>query len=654
MIARLPSRGEPRLAGRFLAVTVVGLLLAGAGVAVVVERTLAQQAERDAVARAHLAASSLLDRRLEAADLAGPLAPARRRRLIELLAPSGLGAKALGASLYSSSRLVASTVPPSLKPVAETSLDRARLGSSLSFVTSTAVGEVLRTLLPVRLRGSRSGVLEIDQNYSAIVASARHTAWLVAGIMEALLLGLCVLLLPMLTRAGRRLRDQLYRLDQMASHDELTGLLNRAGFRRLVEETLTADSFGALLLVDLQNFHEINETIGDERGDGVLSELGERLASLEAASGVSRLGEDEFGLLLPSVGSSELPELLNTLEETLAAPVETNGIQLALSITIGVAFYPSGGSEPESLLRHASTALSEAKTDHVRSSVYRPEQERRDVGRLSFTAELREALHAGELTVHYQPQLDLAAGYLRGVEALVRWQHPTRGLIPAGRFIDAAEHAGLTGPIGRHVLALATEQWRRWHDQGATVEIAVNLSTVDLLDLTLPGTIAGLLVEHGMPAEQLVVEITERTLLQGEYHGTRMFRHLHHLGVRLSIDDFGTGYSSLAVLRQLPIRQVKIDKSFIDGLPDDRQNDEIVRSTVQLAHSLGATTVAEGVETPEQLEHLASVGCDIAQGYLIGHAEPPEELTPYLTGHGHEGGSPSQAEQSVLVGTPPA
>jgi diguanylate cyclase (GGDEF)-like protein len=649
--ARLPSKGEPRLAGRFLAVTVVGLLLAGAGVALVVERTLAQQAERDAVARAHLAASASLDRRLETADLAGALSPARQRRLVELLAPSGLGENALGATLYSRSRLVASTAPRALTPVAEANLDRARKGSSLSFVTSSPGGAVLRTLLPVRLRSSRSGVLEIDQNYTAIVASAHRTAWLVAGIMEALLLGLCVLLLPMLTRAGRRLRDQLHRLDQMASHDDLTGLLNRAGFRRLLEEMLPDHACGALLLVDLENFHEINETIGDERGDGVLSELGERLASLVAAGGVSRLGEDEFGLLVPSIGSGELPELMQRLEETLAEPVETNGIQLALSITTGVAFYPAGGRDPESLLRHASTALSQAKSDHLRVSVYRPEQERRDIARLSFTAELTEALHAGELTVHYQPQLDLSLGHLRAVEALVRWQHPTRGLIPAGRFIDAAERGGLTGQIARHVLALATAQWRRWYDEGADVEMAVNLSSVDLLDLTLPGTIADLLVEHGMPAEQLIVEITERTLLQGEYHSVRMFRHLDHLGVRLSIDDFGTGYSSLTVLRQLPVRQVKIDKSFIEGLPDDRQNDQIVQSTVQLAHSLGATTVAEGVESPEQLEHLTNVGCDIAQGYLIGHAESPEELTPYLTGRGDDRSTAFPAEESELVGT---
>jgi diguanylate cyclase len=629
-------------------VTVAGLLLAGAGVALVVERTLASQAERDAVARAHVAARSSLDRRLKASDFAKRLSPARRRRLVALLAASSRGADALGASLYASSGLVASSAPSALQPIAVAKLDRARAGNSLSFVAGGPAGRVLRTLLPVRLKGSGSGVLEIDQSYTAIVASAHRTAWLVAAIMEGLLLGLCALLLPMLTRAGHRLRDQLDRLDHLASHDELTGLLNRAGFRRLLDETLCPGSHGALLLVDLEDFHEINETIGDERGDAVLSQIAGRLASLEGASGVSRLGEDEFAVLLPSVGSRELPELLQTLDKRIAEPVETGGLQLSLTTKTGVAFYPSGGGEPESLLRHASTALTQAKTDFLRASVYRADQERHDVARLSFAAELHRAIAAGELTVHYQPQLELTSGRIHGVEALVRWQHPTRGLISAGHFIDAAERAGLTGQISDHVLALATAQWRQWQSRGITLDVAVNLSTIDLLDLTLPGTIAGLLTEHGMPAERLVIEITERTLLQSE-HRSRMFRHLQRIGVRLSIDDFGTGYSSLAVLRQLHIRQVKIDKSFVDGIPDDRKNDQIVRSTIQLSHGLGAVTVAEGVETLQQLEHLSNIGCDFAQGYLIGHPQPPEQLTRYLAGTGRENDAIVETRRSTAV-----
>jgi diguanylate cyclase (GGDEF)-like protein len=650
---RLPARGEPRLAGRFLAVTVVGLLLAGGGISLVVERTLAQQAEHDGVARAHVAASQVLDHQLRSSDLARSLSPARRRRLTRMLGRSGLGLgrAALGASLYSGRNLVVSTSPNTLPRVANERLDRAAAGNSLSFVSTSPAGRVLRTLLPVRLGGSGSGVLEIDQDYGTIDASARHTAWLVGGVMEGLLLGLCVLLLPMLTRAGRRLRSQLARLDEMASHDELTGLFNRAGFRRLLDETLTVDPKGALLLADLEGFHDINETIGDECGDGVLRELAQRLASLDAATGVARLGEDEFALLLPAVGRDEIPELLHALQNALAAPVRTNGIQLALAVTTGVAFYPGDGDDAESLLRHAGTALSQAKADHVPTHSYRPEQERRDIARLSFVAELRAALQAGQLVVHYQPQLDLRTERLCGVEALVRWQHPTRGLIPASRFIDAAERAGLTGDIGRHVLASATRQWRDWHDHGRTVEMAVNLSTIDLLDLSLPGTITSLLVEHGMPAELLIVEITERTLLQGEHQSCRMFRHLHNIGVRLSIDDFGTGYSSLAVLRQLPIQQVKIDKSFVDGIPNDRQNDQIVQSTIQLVHSLGATTVAEGVETAEQLDHLASLGCDVAQGYLIGRPLSAEQLTKHLMHPVPAPKTSSPAEAALLPAT---
>jgi EAL domain-containing protein (putative c-di-GMP-specific phosphodiesterase class I) len=257
---------------------------------------------------------------------------------------------------------------------------------------------------------------------------------------------------------------------------------------------------------------------------------------------------------------------------------------------------------------------------------YAAQQERQDIAQLALVADVRSALRDGQLLVHYQPQADVGTGAIRGVEALVRWEHPERGLLAAGEFIGAVERTELISELGRFVLAEAIRQWRRWRDQSLSLEMAVNLSTIDLLDLTLPGTIVDLLIEHGMPADRLVLEITEGRLFRDERRSDRVLRQLEQVGVGLSIDDFGTGYSSLSTLRKLPVRQVKIDRSFVAGIPEDSENDTIVQSTIQLAHMLGAAVVAEGVETETELQRLAALSCDVAQGYLIGRPVAPDEL----------------------------
>jgi diguanylate cyclase (GGDEF)-like protein len=627
-LRRLPPRSEPRLLSSFLAVTAIGLLLAGVGILVVVERALAGQAERQAIDRARVTAT-VLDRQLRVTDLAAPISRARHDELTRLLAPAWLGRGSLGATLISRQRIVVSTAPARLPTANAREIRRALIGSTISVVEPTPSGRVLRTFLPIRVGGGE-GVLELDQDYAAIVAPAGRTAWWAAGILEGLLIALCALLSPMLARAARRLRDQVQLLDTMASHDELTGLLNRAGFRRQVGEVLTTGEGGALLLVDIDGFHEINETIGTENGDALLVLAADRLTRVPAGRSLARLGADEFAMLLPDVGEEELAEVVRTLSELFTEAFQIDRIRLALEASFGAAFYPTHGADSEMILRHASTALSHAKEHHLPSSIYASDQERHDLARLSFVAELRDALDDQQLVVHYQPQLDLTTSRLSSVEALIRWQHPTRGLLDAGKFIDAAERSGLIGELGRHVLGAATEQWREWKDQGISLDVAVNLSTIDLLDLTLPGTITALLVEHEMPAERLVLEITERTLLPGDQRTNKVLRQLERLGVRLSIDDYGTGWSSLASLRQLPIQQVKIDKTFIHGLPQDIANDQIVRSTIELAHTLGLYVVAEGVESIDELDHLTTLGCDAVQGYLISRPHDAEQLTPHL------------------------
>jgi EAL domain-containing protein (putative c-di-GMP-specific phosphodiesterase class I) len=241
---------------------------------------------------------------------------------------------------------------------------------------------------------------------------------------------------------------------------------------------------------------------------------------------------------------------------------------------------------------------------------------------------LREALEQGELVVHYQPQVDVATHVTRGVEALIRWRHPVRGVLPASEFIGQAERSGLISQLNRFVLNTGMRQWQRWEEQGIRLELAVNLAGVDLLDAFLPDYISALLQEHGVPPEYLVLEVTERILMHEQQRA--MVDRLDRRGITIAIDDYGTGFSSLAALRELPIRQVKIDRRFLVGIPEDERNETIVRSTIQLAHALGATVVAEGVESERQLHRLKEFGCDIAQGYWIGRPLASNKLTALL------------------------
>lgn len=551
--------------------------------------------------------------------------------MVALLAPPNLGSDSRGATLYTD-RAVVSTASAALQTPTSPLVAQARSGTLVSQVESTKVGRTLRTFLLVRLKGAPPAVIEFDQNYDSITAAVGRTSLLVAAILEALLLGLSVLLVPPLARSSRRARQHVDLLDTIASHDALTGLLNRPGFSRLVSETLVSDSArGALLLVDLNRFHEINETVGAERGDLLLVEAASRLSSIFPADHVARLGEDEFAVLVPGAGRSDLRRLGQAIDELFAEPVAISGIRIEIGTRVGASCFPEDGSDLDTVLRHASIALTQAKSENRRFAVYDERIGERDVADLGVLSELRTALSNGELLVHYQPQLDLAHEKVHAVEALVRWEHPGRGLLPAAAFIDVAEQTDLISELGRFVLASAVKQWRRWEDEGVSLHVAVNLSTIDLLDLTLPGLIVDLLIEQRMPADKLTLEITERTLLQ-EQKSSRVLRQLERIGVGLAIDDYGIGYSSLSALRKLPISQVKVDKTFVAGIPEDSENDTIVQSTIQLAHTLGASVVAEGVENAEQLERLRALGCDVAQGYFIGQPMRAGQVTMLVKG----------------------
>jgi diguanylate cyclase (GGDEF)-like protein len=645
---RLPPRREPRLVLRFVVVTTIGLLLAGGGILVVVERALTRQAERHAVDRARIATNALLDRQLRAGDLSGSLSSLRRRQLSALFSRASLGTDASSATLYGSGGTIFTTKRAAERASTLGPVQRALRGQVVSDVVSTGSGRVLRAFLPLALSdGSARGVIELDQDFAPIASAARSSSLLIAAVLEGLLALLCVLLVPVLGRAAGRMRRQVRELDWMASHDRLTGLLNREGFGRVIGQRMRSDHpLGVLLLIDLDRFHEINETVGADTGDQLLYAVAERIRHSFPEQPAARLGEDEFGLLLSAVADDDVETAARRLLAAIADPLTVDGIQLSLEARVGAT-----GVAPcvdfEGLLRRAGIALTAAKEGGRDISFYSSADDHCDLARLTVVSELRAALRSDQIRVHYQPQLDLATGSIGAVEALVRWQHPERGLLAAGEFIDAAERSGLVSQISRRVLAASARQWQDWNRQGIKLDIAVNLSAVDLLDVTLVGEVAALLAENRMPPRNLVLEITERTLLQDEHRARSVLTQLNDMGVRVSIDDYGTGYSSLASLRQLPIQQVKIDRCFVTGIPADTNNDAIVRSTIDLAHALGAMVVAEGVENASELDRLVDHACDLAQGYLIGRPLPADEVARLI--QQRRGEDPARARLASLL-----
>ena len=385
-----------------------------------------------------------------------------------------------------------------------------------------------------------------------------------------------------------------------------------------------------MLLLDVDRFKEVNDALGHERGDLLLQELGSRLHALCDGEVVARLGGDEFAILHSGGTADEAWALADRIHTALEQPFDLNGFSLEAAASIGVAAYPEHGDDADALVQHADVAMYVAKAAHDGTSVYDAEQDTNDAARLALAGELRRAIEAGELVVYYQPKADLSTGRIVGVEALVRWQHPTRGFIPPDQFVPIAERTGLIKPLSRYVLATALRQCRDWSASGLDLHVAVNLTIPDLLDVELPDRIGALLDETGVAPEQLELEITESTILADPTRVRLILDRLNAVGLSLAIDDFGTGYSSLAYLKRLPVSTIKIDRSFVMDMLESDSDAAIVRSTVELARNLGLRVVAEGVETEAAWELLREQGCTLAQGYLIGKPMPAQELRALL------------------------
>jgi diguanylate cyclase (GGDEF)-like protein len=413
-------------------------------------------------------------------------------------------------------------------------------------------------------------------------------------------------------------------------HDDLTGLPNGTRFKREVERALAAAKGRStvVLLLDLDHFKEINDTFGHGCGDKVLREVAARLEALEAPGFVlARLGVDEFAILAHADRDSAFLLARSTLQ-AVKLPFEIDGIPVAVEASIGAAIFPTHGRDAASLIRRADIAMYAAKDRRAGVAVYDPESDPNDAERLALGAELGRAIANEELVLFYQPKISLSSGRIIGVETLVRWQHPHRGLLPPGEFMPFAERTGLIRPLSRYVLERAIRQCSVWQTAAIDIHVAVNLTPHDLVDAELPTEVAKLLAEAGLPAERLELEITESSIMRDPFRVRQVLLRLSEIGVRIAIDDFGTGYSSLGYLKHLPVDELKIDRSFVISMAKD--DGTVVRSTIDLARNLGLAVVAEGVETAETLERLKELGCDGAQGYFMGYPASAEELTRLL------------------------
>jgi diguanylate cyclase (GGDEF)-like protein len=413
------------------------------------------------------------------------------------------------------------------------------------------------------------------------------------------------------------------RLHTMATTDELTGLANRQQFHERIERRIADPEPGlqfAVLLMDLDRFKEVNDTLGHTYGDRLLRDLGPRLVQAAGETVlVARLGGDEFGVLLPRGCDSrvEVTPIVERLLQTAAEPFAIDDLTIEIGASIGVSRFPNDGHDATALLRCADVAMYAAKEAQTGVKFYTAEQNQHTKRRLSVLSDIRRALSRDEIVVHYQPIVDLEDRLVTGAEGLVRWEHPEHGLIPPGAFVQSVEQSGLIGPLTRHVLDHAIAQCAQWRREGREMSVAVNLSVRNLLDRDLPREIARLLAAYQVPPASLHLEITESMIMTDPERAIATVGRLSELGVRLSVDDFGTGYSSLANLRRLPINDLKIDRSFVSPMLEDESDLIIVRSTINLGHDLGLRIIAEGVEDSATLEHLATLGCDLAQGYHL-------------------------------------
>jgi len=439
--------------------------------------------------------------------------------------------------------------------------------------------------------------------------------------------------------AFTEMRNQVHQrqtaLQHQATHDALTDLPNRSLLQDRLDQAIQAARRHhtpiAFMMLDLDRFKDINDTLGHHVGDQLLGEIGNRLNhTLREADTIARLGGDEFGVLLLDTDRDSAPQVAGKITEALTAPFQLGELRLYIGASIGIAVYPDDGEDATTLVQRADVAMYMAKRNQTRHALYQPDQDTYSIGRLALMGELRTALQRDSLALHYQPKLRLSDGKVTGAEALLRWNHPEYGAIPPDQVVALAEHTGQIGSLTYWVLNRALSTAAGWHRDGQALNLAVNLSVHNLRDHNFQQQVRDCLAAHRFPAESLTLEITEHAMMANPTDAIEVLKELDVMGVRLAVDDYGTGFSSLAYLKQLPVDELKIDKSFVMRMHRNPNDEVIVRSTIELAHNLGLRVVAEGVESAESWGMLKRFGCETAQGFHMSRPLPAEQFNDWL------------------------
>jgi diguanylate cyclase (GGDEF)-like protein len=638
------------LVGRFALVSLIPIVVLGIALSHVLRAEIRARALSNARADASLLERTIVQSRLTPNQLRNGLDPAQVRELDRSLHASLQGGEIARIKVWDpQGHVVYSNNPSIIGKRFELDEDlRAALGGDVHSDVSNLkdaenagdrrFGQLLEVYTPLRFgaKAPVSGAFELYLPYLPVKAAIAHDTHRLSVVLIGGLALLYLALFRIVSGASSRLRRQADENERLANYDTLTGLPNRRAFRARGQAAVAAAAETghgvALILLDLNRFKEINDTLGHENGDQVLTELAKRLRlSVDEDAVVSRLGGDEFGVLLSSVSDADdALQVAESLRGALKEPFVLDEITLDLDGSVGVAIYPDHGEQIDVLVQRADVALYVAKEHHTGCELYSPLRDDYSPERLALVGELRRGLDRRELVVYYQPIAELSTGHVSRVEALVRWQHPTRGLIKPDEFVPLAERTGMIRDLTLAVLDEALLQLRAWRSAGLDLTVGVNLSGRDVIDVQLPEKVHLLLTKHDVPPDRLTFELTESVILTDPLRARAVLSRLDAMGVSLAIDDFGSGYSSLGYLKRLPVSELKIDRSFVLNMERDANDAVIVRSTVELGRNLGLRVVAEGVETEESWQALSGFGCDDAQGYLLTKPLPGADLAQWL------------------------
>jgi diguanylate cyclase (GGDEF)-like protein len=632
------------LLGKFSLLAFACLLALGVALATVLSDQIQQHALREAEAGTEAAAHVVTRSELTPYDLRNGLSPARMAELdYELKSDRGERTIERAKIFDRSGHIVYSDDRGEVGDVGDGGKESRGLASALSGRVASDVEEneagatdtparLLEVYVPLRFRDAATpaGAFELYLSYAPTAAQIRHERRVALAILGGGLLLLYLVLFRLVSGASRTMRRQAEENSHQALHDALTGLPNRTLLYERGEELLkhSDEPTLAVLLVDLDRFKEVNDTLGHDCGDQILKDAAMRmLREVRDEDTLARLGGDEFALLLPGVGSATAArEAAGRILAALERPFSIRGFSVQLEASVGAALAPVHGHDIKHLLQRADVAMYESKRNRSDVELYSFDRDPYTPERLTLLGDLKEAIEQDLLVLHFQPQVSLETGRLTGAEALLRWQHPERGLLMPDEFIHLAERTAQIRALTLWVVKNALRECRRWYDAGLDLSVAVNLAGPNVTDASLPSAVQDVLDRCDLSPRRLELEISESTVMTDSARALDVLGRFGSIGVRLSLDDFGTGHSSLGYLRRLPLDRVKIDRSFVMGMTHEEEDAEIVRWTIDLARSVGLEAVAEGVESKAIQRALTTLGCPSAQGFYISRPLPAGEF----------------------------